>query len=74
MNTAFNTYLRLHNPKKKALLAGAFLGLITYYSHGFMNNFLDTDKASVPFWAFTAMIVSIDLLSRKKAEKINGEV
>jgi len=74
MNTAFNTYLRLRDPKKKALLAGAFLGLITYYSHGFMNNFLDTDKASVPFWAFTAMIVSIDLLSRKKAEKINGEV
>ena len=37
------------------------LGLITYYVHGVMNNFLDTDKASVPFWAFTAIIVTLDL-------------
>jgi putative inorganic carbon (HCO3(-)) transporter len=26
-----------------------------------MNNFLDTDKASVPFWGFTAMLVAMDL-------------
>lgn len=37
------------------------LGLITYYVHGLMNNFLDTDKASVPFWGFTAMLVAMDL-------------
>ena len=37
------------------------LGLVTYYLHGGLNNFLDTDKASVPFWAFTAMIVLLDL-------------
>ncbi|HQN98780.1 MAG TPA: hypothetical protein PKU86_04960, partial [Bacteroidales bacterium] len=37
------------------------IGLITYYIHGFMNNFLDTDKLSVPFWAFYAMIVALDL-------------
>jgi hypothetical protein len=72
MNTAFKTYLRLNNPVWKALLTGAFLGLITYYSHGFMNNFLDTDKASVPFWAFTAMIVTIDLFSGKKEENLSG--
>jgi hypothetical protein len=39
----------------------AFLGLVTYYLHGGLNNFLDTDKASVPFWAFTAIIVLFDL-------------
>ena len=71
MFTAFRSYLRLKDPRTKALLAGAFLGLITYYSHGFMNNFLDTDKASVPFWAFTAIIVSIDLMSGKKEEEKN---
>ncbi len=37
------------------------LGLISYYVHGVMNNFLDTDKASVPFWAFTAILVALDL-------------
>jgi putative inorganic carbon (hco3(-)) transporter len=65
--TAFKTYPKLKDPHLKASLAGAILGLVTYYCHGFMNNFLDTDKASVPFWGFTAMIVSLDLYSRKMA-------
>ena len=66
MYTAFKTYAKLHDKRMKIILLGAILGLITYYIHGLMNNFLDTDKASVPFWGFTAMIVSIDLLSSKK--------
>ena len=37
------------------------MGLITYYFHGTMNNFLDTDKASVPFWGFVAILVALDL-------------
>lgn len=36
------------------------LGLITYFAHGFLNNFLDTDKLSVPFWGFIAIIVALD--------------
>jgi len=67
IQTAFNAYSRLNDSRVKACLLGAILGLITYYGHGFMNNFLDTDKASVPFWGFTAMIVAIDLWSRKEA-------
>jgi putative inorganic carbon (hco3(-)) transporter len=64
--TAFSAYSRLTDANLRACLIGAIAGLITYYGHGFMNNFLDTDKASVPFWGFTAMIVSLDLLSRKQ--------
>ncbi len=45
------------------------LSLITYYAHGFMNNFLDTDKLSVPFWAFTAMITSMYVYSDKYSPK-----
>jgi hypothetical protein len=26
-----------------------------------MNDFLDTDKASVPFWGFIAILVALDL-------------
>jgi hypothetical protein len=44
---------------------GALLGLMTYYIHGIMNNFLDTDKLSVPFWGFSAIIVAIDIQTRK---------
>ncbi len=39
----------------------ATLGLITYFAHGLLNNFLDTDKLSVPFWGFIAIIVALDL-------------
>ncbi|MBI2968208.1 MAG: O-antigen ligase family protein [Bacteroidetes bacterium] len=38
-----------------------FLGLVTYFAHGLVNNFLDTDKASVPFWGFLAAIVALDV-------------
>jgi hypothetical protein len=37
------------------------LGLVTYFVHGMLNNFLDTDKLSVPFWSFVAMTVSLDV-------------
>jgi O-antigen ligase len=62
--TSVKTYSRLKDPRLKGILVSTFLGLVTYYAHGFMNNFLDTDKAAVPFWAFTGMIVWIDLNSR----------
>lgn len=42
------------------------VSLVTYYVHGALNNFLDTDKLSVPFWAFTAAIVAIDIVTEKK--------
>ncbi|MBK9759834.1 MAG: hypothetical protein IPO90_07640 [Flavobacteriales bacterium] len=45
----------------RRLLGAAFFGLITYYIHGTLNNFLDLDKASVPFWGFTALLVVMDL-------------
>ncbi len=64
--TAVHTYTRLNDPRLKSLLLAALAGLITYYIHGFLNNFLDTDKLSVPFWGFTAMIVAIDIYSRKE--------
>ena len=40
---------------------GILLGLISYFTHGILNNFLDTDKLAVPVWAFVAMIVSLDI-------------
>jgi len=66
---AFRAYSRVRDKEMKVYLTGALLGLITYLGHGFMNNFLDTDKASVPFWGFTAMIVTIDLWSHSHPEE-----
>ncbi|GGH66665.1 O-antigen ligase family protein [Phaeocystidibacter marisrubri] len=42
----------------------AMLGLVTYFTHGFLNNFLDMDKAAAPVWGFTAVIVVIDTFYR----------
>ncbi len=69
--TAVNTYTRLKDTRLKSFVLTALISLITYYIHGFLNNFLDTDKLSVPFWGFTAMIVAIDIYSRQdeKAQK-----
>ncbi len=45
---------------------GITLGLITYFTHGFLNNFLDTDKASVLFWGFLAILVAIEVYHSQK--------
>jgi O-antigen ligase len=64
--TAVNAYSRLTDLRLRAIILAALTGLVTYYIHGFLNNFLDTDKISVPFWGFTAMIVAIDIISKQQ--------
>jgi O-antigen ligase len=53
----------------KIISLGLVLGLISYYIHGFLNNFLDSDKASVPVWGFIAILVSLDLFHNNKTEE-----
>ena len=45
------------------------VGLVSYYLHGLLNNFLDTDKISVLFWGFTAMLVAMDIYHRDRPEE-----
>ncbi|MFZ5552518.1 MAG: O-antigen ligase family protein [Bacteroidota bacterium] len=54
-------YQKLPEGEIKILVLGALLGLTTYFIHGVLNNYLDTDKASVPFWSFVAIIVAAEL-------------
>ncbi|WP_084274341.1 O-antigen ligase family protein [Crocinitomix catalasitica] len=54
-------YLRLPEGPLKTLLLTIILGLITYFAHGILNNYLDTDKATIPVWGFTAIIVMLDI-------------
>jgi O-antigen ligase len=55
------TYHKLKDKKLKMIVAAALCGLVTYFIHGALNNFLDIDKIAVPFWGFTAMIVTIEI-------------
>lgn len=52
------------NKSVKIIVLSATVGLITYYVHGLMNNFLDTDKLSALFWGYTAIIVVFDIQQR----------
>jgi O-antigen ligase len=62
---AFRLFYSLEPGDMKRLVAAAYLGLMTYFIHGVLNNYLDTDKASIPFWGFIAILVSVDLYHSK---------
>lgn len=62
-------YLSLQNREMKVILMGVFLGWCTYLIHGVLNNYLDLDKANVPFWGFLAILVAIELYHSKSSEE-----
>ena len=73
-HTGIPLYYKLKHKRDRAILMSVILGLTTYLTNGILNNFLDTDKASVPFWGFLAVIVVMDLYCEKnepEAEKTN---
>lgn len=55
-----------HDPYLKGVVMCIVLGLVTYYLHGILNNFLDTDKASIPIWGSMSALVAISIYHRKK--------
>jgi len=64
--TGLRVYNMSGNREIKMLSLSILLGLITYFFHGTLNNFLDTDKASVPFWGFIAILVALDIYYVRK--------
>ena len=71
--TGVRVYRTAADPTLSKMALAYTLCLLTYYIHGIFNNFLDTDKLSVPFWGFTAAIVALDIASTKKAENTNNQ-
>ncbi|MBN2614671.1 MAG: O-antigen ligase family protein [Bacteroidales bacterium] len=60
---------RSENREIRVLSLMTTLGLLTYMVHGFMNNFLSTDKLSVPFWGFIAVLVALDVYRLEEPKK-----
>jgi len=77
MITAIYTGLKVYRDapdrRVRLLSLSVTLGLITYYIHGIMNNFLDTDKASVPFWGFVAILVALDVYHCRNAKNTDDK-
>ncbi len=73
MITGLRAYKYAINKEIKILILFTILGLVTYFTHGFLNNFLDTDKLSSLFWGSIAFLVVADIYftekPKKKAEK-----
>ncbi len=72
--TGLRVYKHAKNPQTKFMSLVIVIALITYFTHGLLNNFLDTDKASVPFWGFIGIIVALDVfLKDKTKEEVDKE-
>ena len=67
----FKLFYSALEKEHRVIIISVFLGLITYFVHGTLNNYLDTDKASVPFWGFIGILVAMDLFHLKKKEEIS---
>ena len=71
LSTAFNIIYSTKSLKIKLTTYMIFLGLVAYHSHAVLNNYSQYDKLAVPLWAFTAIIVALDVQNKRliRAEK-----
>ncbi len=67
--TGRRVYITAKSQEVKFLAIGILIGLSTYFLHSFLNNFLDQDKASAPFWSMIAMLVALDVFHNHPEEK-----
>ena len=67
--TGTRVYQKSDRAEIRFLAIGILIGLFTYFLHGFLNNFLDQDKASAPFWSMIAILVALDVYHHKREKK-----
>ena len=66
VSTLFFSVIRLYykidkqDKTTQAIVLSCVLGLSTYFIHGFLNNYLDTDKASIPIWGICAIFIALN--------------
>jgi len=63
-----NYQIKCDDSFQKKLVLMIILALTTYFTHGILNNYLDTDKASVPVWGLIALFVSLKSYSSKQSK------
>ncbi len=69
--TAVRNFKNNPNKEFRWMSLGILLGFVSYFTHGLLNNFLDTDKISVPFWSFMAILVAINVFHNRKAPELD---
>lgn len=71
--TGIKTYHKAKTKEVKVITISATLALVSYFIHGLLNNFLDTDKLSIPVWGCTAILVVMDVFYADKTEIKSAE-
>ena len=66
--TLYNSYDKKDHEMRVLILA-MVMALVTYFFHGILNNYLDTDKAAVPIWAICAIFITLDYQNRQKLKQ-----
>lgn len=61
IRSAARVYYKSKSRQVSNLAIGLLTGLCSYFLHGFLNNFLDQDKAALPFWSMIAMIAVLEV-------------
>ncbi|MBT5990993.1 MAG: O-antigen ligase family protein [Bacteroidetes bacterium] len=65
LRSSIRLIYRTKDKSIKLLTLSLLLGLSTYYFHGFVNYFSETDKAAVLFWGMAGLIVALDIKEKK---------
>ena len=68
--TGIKLYIHFDSKDKemRTLILAMILALTTYFFHGILNNYFDTDKAAMPIWAICAIFIALgsnDLTKKK---------
>ncbi len=70
---AMRLYRNTQDKNTKIIILSVLIGLVTYYVHGILNNFLDTDKLSALFWGYTAIIVALDIAEKQNKKELESK-
>lgn len=65
---SFRIYYRSEIKWARYLALGIGLGFITYFFHGLLNNFLNTDKLAIPFYGLTTIIIALNVFYMKESK------
>ena len=66
LSTGIKTYRTAENQSLRLLSLMCVLALTTYFFHGILNNFLDTDKLAIPVFGAMTVIMVCDILNKGK--------
>lgn len=57
----------------RSLLMAMIMALVTYFVHGVLNNYLDTDKASIPIWSICAIFIAMEYQLKHKVNVLSKD-